>query len=78
MVRAALRDRTRKFTSIPLTQSRLEVLMSAMAEKQLIMLKHVDQTLGASWVHWLQPKVLRPQGTHERPGAGEQLLSVEV
>jgi hypothetical protein len=44
MVRAALRDRTGKFISIPLTQFRLEALMSAVAEKQLIMLKLVDQT----------------------------------
>ena len=69
---------TEQFTSIPLTQSRLEVSMSAMAEKQLIMLKLVDQTPVLDGVFWLQPKVFRSQKTHERPVSGEQLLVVEV
>jgi hypothetical protein len=53
--------------------------MSAMAQKQLIMLKLVGGSdLGAGWVLWLQPKVFRSQGTHERPVSGAQLLIVEV
>jgi hypothetical protein len=33
---------------------------------------------GAGWVLWLQPKVFRSQGIHERPVSGEQLFNVEV
>jgi hypothetical protein len=78
MVRAALKDRTRKFTSIPLNQSCVEVLMSAMAEKQLIMLKLVDQTPVLAGCSGCNLKFFRSPGTHERSVSGEQLLIVEV
>jgi hypothetical protein len=76
MVKAALRDRTRKFTPIPLTQSRLEVLMSAMAEKQLMMLKLVDQTPVLAGCSGCNLKFFVPKGLMKDPfQANNYLLS---
>jgi hypothetical protein len=77
-VKAALRDRTRKFTPIPLTQSRLEVLMSAMAEKQGQMLKLVDQPPVLAGCSGCNLKFFVPQGLMKDPVSGEQLLIVEI
>ena len=71
-------DRTRKFTSIPLTQSRLEALMSAMAEKQLIMLKFVDQTPVLAGCSGCNLKFFVPNGLMKDPFQANNLPIVEV
>jgi hypothetical protein len=65
-----------KLTSIPLTQSRLEALMSAMAEKQLIMLKLVDPTPVLAGCSGCNLKFFVPKGLMKDPfQANNYLLS---